>query len=45
MTRHNATWSEELYYEDDEITEGDEDPDPKGHSDKKNGYWDYRDSN
>jgi len=42
MTEHNATWSEELYYGevDDEIDE--EDPDPRGHTSEKSGYWDYR---
>lgn len=41
MTRHNATWSEDLYYGDDEITEDDVDPRSNEHG--KSGYWDYRD--
>lgn len=41
MTRHNATWSEETYYDEDEITGQDEDPESEDHG--KSGYWDYRD--
>jgi len=44
MTDHNATWSEEMYYsEDNEIDLDDEDPDPRGHTSDKSGYWDYKD--
>ena len=40
MTKHNATWYEELYYGDDEIAEEDVDQRSKEHG--KSGYWDYR---
>jgi len=42
MTDHNATWSEDLYYGDDDEID-DYDPDPRGHTSEKSGYWDYRD--
>lgn len=43
MTDHNATWSEEQYYGEfhEEIDESD--PDPRGHTSEKSGYWDYKD--
>jgi len=43
MTRHNATWSEEQYYQDDELDVDEEDLDPRSDTDSKGHYWDYRD--
>ena len=36
MTKHNATWSEEMYYSDEDSVDT-TDEDDKCH------YWDYRD--
>lgn len=41
MTKHNATWSEELYYSEDDTI--DQNPDPQSEDHGKSGYWDYRD--
>jgi hypothetical protein len=43
MTKHNATWSEEQYYQDDELDVEDEDVDPRSNQHGKRGYWDYND--
>lgn len=43
MTRHNATWTEEQYNDDSDISEEIEDDDPMSEQHGKAGYWDYRD--
>lgn len=43
MTRHNATWSEEQYYQDDDLNIDEEVADPRSGEHGKGGYWDYRD--
>jgi len=43
VTKHNAIWSEELYYGQDNTISEEEDVDPRGSSHGKSGYWDYRD--
>lgn len=41
MTRHNATWSEEQYYNSDELDVNQEDPDTRNRDFSERGYWDY----